>query len=61
MLISTQNVEGGAEAQVVSSRLPTAVAGFDPRSDHVRFVVDYVALEPVSSEYIDFPSQFSFH
>jgi hypothetical protein len=34
---------------------------FDPRSIHVGFVVNEVALGKVSSEYFSFPSQFSFH
>jgi hypothetical protein len=34
--------------------------GFEPRSVHVRFVVDKVALEQVFSEYFGFPCQFSF-
>jgi hypothetical protein len=33
-----------AIAQVVSRRLPTAVARFDSRSDHVDFLVEKVAL-----------------
>jgi hypothetical protein len=35
--------------------------GFEPRSGHLRFVVDIVALGQVFSEYFDFPCQFSFH
>jgi hypothetical protein len=34
---------------------------FDPRSGHVGFVVDKVALGQVFSEFFDFPCQFSFH
>jgi hypothetical protein len=34
---------------------------FDPRSDHVGYVVDKVALGQVFSEYFGFPWQFSFH
>jgi hypothetical protein len=51
--------------------LPTAsaialalVAGFPtrrPRSGHVEFVVDKVALGQVFSEYFGFPCQFTFH
>jgi hypothetical protein len=48
-------------AQAVSRRLPTAAPRFDPRSGHVGFVVDKVALGQVSSEYFGFPCQFSFH
>jgi hypothetical protein len=35
--------------------------GFQPRSGHVQFVVDKVALGHVSSEYFGFPCQFLFH
>jgi hypothetical protein len=34
--------------------------GFEPRSGHVGFVVDKVALGQVFSEYFGFPCQFSF-
>jgi hypothetical protein len=34
---------------------------FDPRSSHVGFVVDKVALWQVFSSYLGFPWQFSFH
>jgi hypothetical protein len=34
---------------------------FNPRSGHVGFVVDIVALGQVLSEYFGFPCQFSFH
>jgi hypothetical protein len=37
------------------------VVGFDPRSGHVGFVLDKVALGQVFSEYFGFPCQFSFH
>jgi hypothetical protein len=50
-----------AMAQAVSRRLPITALGFDPRSDHVGFVVDKVALGKVFSEYFGFPCQFSFH
>jgi hypothetical protein len=40
---------------------PPRRPGFDPRSDHVRFVVDEVALGQVFSEYFGFPCQSSFH
>jgi hypothetical protein len=48
-------------AQAVSLRLPTAAALVEPRSGHVGFVVDKVALWQVFSEYFSFPCQFSFH
>jgi hypothetical protein len=35
--------------------------GFEPRTGHVRFVVDKVALAQVFSDYFDFLCQFSFH
>jgi hypothetical protein len=50
-----------AMGQAASRRLHTAATRFDPRSDHVGFVVDKVALRQVSSEYFGFPCQFSFH
>jgi hypothetical protein len=40
---------------------PPRRPGFEPRSIHVEFVVDKVALEQVSSQYFGFPCQFSFH
>jgi hypothetical protein len=41
---------GRAVAQVVSRRVPTAEAGFDPRPVDVGFVVDNVALGQVFSQ-----------
>jgi hypothetical protein len=35
--------------------------GFEPRSSHVGFVVEKMALGQVFSEYFGFPCQFSFH
>jgi hypothetical protein len=35
--------------------------GFEPKSGHVGFVVDKVALGQVFSEYFSFPCQSSFH
>jgi hypothetical protein len=49
---------GRAIAQAVSRRLPTAA---EPRSGHVGFVVDKVALGQVFSEYFGFSCQFPFH
>jgi hypothetical protein len=49
---------GPAISQAVSN---TAAAGFEPRSDHVGFVVEKVTLGQVFSEYFGFPCQFSFH
>jgi hypothetical protein len=34
---------------------------FDPRSGHMAFMVDEVALGQVFSEYLSFVCQFSFH
>jgi hypothetical protein len=50
-----------AIAQALASSFPLRRPGFKPRSGHVGFVVDKVALGQVSSEYFDFPCQFSFH
>jgi hypothetical protein len=44
-----------AVAQTVSRWLPTAAASVRAQSDHVRFVVDKVALGHVFSEYFGFP------
>jgi hypothetical protein len=49
-----------AIAQVVSRRHLTAAIWVDPRSDHVGFVVDKVALGLVFSEYFGFPFQLLF-
>jgi hypothetical protein len=46
--------------QLVAS-FPQWRAGSDTRSSHVGFVVDKVTLEQVSSEYLGFLRQFSFH
>jgi hypothetical protein len=37
------------------------VAGFEPRSGHVGFVVDKAALGQIFTEYFGFTYQFSFH
>jgi hypothetical protein len=49
-----------AVAQAVSRWLPTAAAQVASRQ-HVRFVVDKVALGQVFSKYFGFPCQSSFH
>jgi hypothetical protein len=41
--------------------IPPRRPGFEPRSGHVGFVVDKVALGHVFFEYFGFPCQFSFH
>jgi hypothetical protein len=46
-----------AIAQAVSCQWP----GFEPRSGHVGYVVDKVALGQVFSEYSSFPCQFLFY
>jgi hypothetical protein len=35
--------------------------GLEPRSDHMGFVVNKVAIRQVFSEYFGFPCQFAFH
>jgi hypothetical protein len=40
---------------------PPRRLGLNPRSGHVVFVVDKVALEQVFSEYFSYPCQLSFH
>jgi hypothetical protein len=52
---------GSAIAQAVNRRFPTATAWFEPRSGHVGFVMDKVAMGQVFSQYFGFPCQFSFH
>jgi hypothetical protein len=59
--ITATELFGIATAQAVSSRLPTRRPGVEPRSGHLGFVVDKVALGQVFSEYFGFPCQFSFH
>jgi hypothetical protein len=58
-LCSPINVSGRDIAQAVSRRHPAAQ--FDPRSGHVGFLVDKVALGQIFSGYFGFPSQVSFH
>jgi hypothetical protein len=55
------SIYGRAIAQAASRRLLPLRPGFDPRSGHVGFVVDKVALGQVFSEYFGFPCQSSFH
>jgi hypothetical protein len=52
--------DGRAIAQAVSDRLPTAAAEFDPRPNHVRFVMDKLVLVQIFFQYFGFPCQFSF-
>jgi hypothetical protein len=52
---------GRAIAKAVSRWLPPRRPGFDPRSDHVGFVVDKVTLGQVFSEYFGFPCQSSIY
>jgi hypothetical protein len=44
-----------------SSGFPPRRPGFEPRSGHVEFVVDKVAVGQVFSEYFGFPCQLTFH
>jgi hypothetical protein len=46
---------GHAIFQAVSRSFPPRRPGFEPRSSHVGFVVDKVALGQVFSEYFGFP------
>jgi hypothetical protein len=48
---------GRAIAQAVSRWLPTAAARVRVRAEHVRFMVDKVALGQIFSEYFGFPLQ----
>jgi hypothetical protein len=57
----SSSIEGRAIAQAVSRRLPTTAARVEPRSGHMGFVVDKVALGQIFSQYFRFPCQFSFH
>jgi hypothetical protein len=59
--VNHRDPDGSAIAQAVSRRLPTAADRFEPRSSHVGFVVDKVALGQVFSEYFSSPCQFSYH
>jgi hypothetical protein len=52
---------GHAIAQAASHRLHTVRPEFEPRSGHVGFVVDKVALGQFFSKHFGFPCQFSFH
>jgi hypothetical protein len=56
-----RTLQGRAIAQAFSRRVPPRRPGFKPRSDHMGFVLNKVALGQVFSEYFRFPSQFSFH
>jgi hypothetical protein len=53
--------KGRAIAQAISSGFSPPRSEFEPRSDHVEFVVDKVALRQVFSEYFGFPCQLSSH
>jgi hypothetical protein len=52
---------GRAIAQAVNRWFPAVAARVRARSDHVRFVVNKVALGLVFSEYFGFPCQSSFY
>jgi hypothetical protein len=53
--------EHDTNGREASRRPPRQPVGFDPRSGHVEFVLDKVALVQVFSEYFGVPCQFSFH
>jgi hypothetical protein len=54
--------EGAEHAifQAVFAGSPTLRTGLDPRSVHVRFVVDKIVVGQVFSKYLDFSCCFSF-
>jgi hypothetical protein len=52
---------GRGIAQTVGRRFPPRRSGFEPRSNHVEFVVDKGELRQVFSEYVGFSCQFSSH
>jgi hypothetical protein len=66
--ICTKTQAGSNVKCLLMAMLRQLVAGFplwwprfDPRSSHVGFAVDKVALGQDSCEYYSFPCQFSFH
>jgi hypothetical protein len=50
-----------SELRRLVADFPQQMLGFEPRSGHMGFVVDKVALGHVFSDYFDFSCQFSFH
>jgi hypothetical protein len=52
--------EGRALAQLLVAGFQPRQPRFEPRSVHVEFVVEKVALGQLFSEYFGFPCQFSF-
>jgi hypothetical protein len=56
-----RNVKAVPYLRPLVANFPPRRPGFEPRSGHVGFVVDKVALGQVFSEYFGFPFQFSFH
>jgi hypothetical protein len=54
-------IYSGLGRVIAQAVLPPRRAGFKPRSSHVGFVVDKVALGKVFSFYFGFPCQFLFH
>jgi hypothetical protein len=50
-----------AVLRLLVAGFPPRWTGLHPRSGHVGFMVDKVALVQVFSEYFGFPCQFSFH
>jgi hypothetical protein len=61
MWSSAAGCDGPRSYMQAQAGFPPRGPGFDPRSCHVGFVVDKVALGRVFSEYLGFPCQFSFH
>jgi hypothetical protein len=53
--------EDGLQLRRLVTGFPPRRPGFDPRSGHLRFVLDKVSLGQVFSEYFGFPCQFCFH
>jgi hypothetical protein len=53
--------KGCATAQMLVAGFKLQKPSFDPRSGHVRSVVNKVALGQVFSEYFGFPCQFFYH
>jgi hypothetical protein len=53
-------MKGLVVVQAVNRWFPTAVAGYDPMSDPVGFIVDKVSLGKVFTKYFSFSCQFSF-
>jgi hypothetical protein len=55
-----EEIESVSQLRWLVAGFPPRRFGFEPRSGHVGFVVDRVALGQVFSKYFGFPCQFSF-